>query len=33
MIQNKEIDKIIEEIYQEILIFRRNIHKYPELSN
>lgn len=33
MIENEYIEKLIDEVFDEILAFRRDIHKYPELSN
>ena len=33
MIENEYIEKLINETFDEMLLFRREIHKYPELSN
>lgn len=33
MLENEYIEKLINETFDEMLLFRREIHKYPELSN
>ena len=33
MVENEYIEKLINETFDEILLLRRDIHRYPELSN